>query len=71
MYKSIFFFSVWLFAGSAWSFGFFIPATMANDLQLRRNSIPDFVHYIFCPIFILQKEPVFPFLMFSAKQGNY
>ena len=24
-----------------------------------------------CPIFILQKEPVFPFLMFSAKQGIY
>ena len=25
----------------------------------------------FCLIFILQKEPVFPFLMLSAKQGNY
>ena len=24
-----------------------------------------------CPIFFLQKEPVFPFLMSSAKQGNY
>ena len=31
-------------------------------------SIPDLIHYIFCPIFILQKEPVFPFLMLSAKQ---
>ena len=50
---------------------FFIPATTANDLQLWRISIPDFIHYIFCPIFILQKEPVFPFLMLSAKQGNY
>ena len=25
----------------------------------------------FFPIIILEKEPVFPFLMFSAKQGNY
>ena len=24
------------FVGSAWSFGFFIPATTANDLRLRR-----------------------------------
>ena len=31
-------------------------------------SIPDLIHYIFCPIFILQKEPVVPFLMLSAKQ---
>ena len=31
-------------------------------------SIPDFIHYIFCSIFILQKEPVFTFLMLSAKQ---
>ena len=34
-------------------------------------SIPDFIHYIFFPILILQKEPIFPFLMLSAKQGNY
>ena len=32
---------------------------MANDLQLRRIFL------------ILGKEPVFPFLMSSAKQGNY
>ena len=50
---------------------FFIPATTANDLRLRRISIPDFINEIFCPIFILQKEPVFPSLMLSAKQGNY
>ena len=31
-------------------------------------SIPDFIQYIFCPIFILEKEPVFHFLMLSAKQ---
>ena len=40
---------------------FFIPATTANDLGLQRISIPDFIHYIFFPILILQKEPVFPF----------
>ena len=34
-------------------------------------SIPDFIHYIYFPILIFEKEPVFPFLMFSAKQGNY
>ena len=34
-------------------------------------SIPDFINYILFPILILQKEPVFPFLMLSAKQGNY
>ena len=48
----------------------FIPATTANDLRLLRNFIPDFIHYIVCPIFILQKELVFPFLMLSAKQGT-
>ena len=34
-------------------------------------SIPDFIHYIYCPTLILEKESVFPFLMFSAKQGSY
>ena len=34
-------------------------------------SIPDFIHNIYFHILILEKEPVFPFLMFSAKQGNY
>ena len=34
-------------------------------------SIPDFIHYIYFPILIFEKEPVFPFLMFSAKQVNY
>ena len=57
------------FVRSMWSFVFFIPATTANDLRLRR--ISDFIHYIYFPILILEKEPVFPFLMFSAKQGNY
>jgi len=34
-------------------------------------NIPDFIHYIHFPILTLEKEPVFPLLMLSAKQGNY
>ena len=34
-------------------------------------SIADCIQNIYFPILILEKEPVFPFLMFSAKQGNY
>ena len=34
-------------------------------------SISDLIHYLYFPILILEKEPVFPLLMFSAKQGNY
>ena len=34
------------FFGSAWLFVFFIPITTANDLRLRRISIPDLIHYI-------------------------
>ena len=34
-------------------------------------SIPDLMHYIYFLILSLEKEPVFPFIMFSAKQGNY
>ena len=48
---------------------FFIPATTANDFE--GFSITDFIHYIYFPILILEKVPVFPFLMFSAKQGHY
>ena len=58
------------FVGYAWSFGFLIPATTANDLRLRRISIPDFIHYIYSPILILRKEPVFSFSMLNAKQGT-
>ena len=34
-------------------------------------SIPDFIHYIYVPFLFREKEPVFPFSMLSAKQGNY
>ena len=46
---------------------FFILATTVNE----GFSIPDFIHYIYFPILTLWQEPVFPCLMFSAKQGNY
>ena len=39
---------------------------MTSDFE--RLSIPDFIHYIYFPILILVKKPVFPFLVFSAKQ---
>ena len=68
----IFIFLVCDFCRFAWSFVLFTPhpqRPMTSDFE--GFSIPDFIHYIFCPIFILQKEPVFPFLMLSAKQGNY
>ena len=51
--------------------GFFIPATTANDIRLRRIFYPRFYPLHFFPILILQKAPVLPFLMLSAKQGNY
>ena len=37
---------------------FFIPATTANDLWFRRISIPDFIHYIFFPIFIRRRQNI-------------
>ena len=48
-----------------------MPATTANALRLRRIFYPRFYPLHFCPILILQKEPVFPFSMFGAKQENY
>ena len=41
---------------------------MTSDL--KGFSIPDFILYIYFPFLILEKEPVFPFLMLSAKQGH-
>ena len=47
------------------------PNRWTDTRFLEGFSIPDFIHYIYFPILILKKEPVFPFLMSSAKQGNY
>ena len=49
--------------GSAWSFVLFNPAT--KDFYITSYLL----HYFL--ILILEKEPVFPFSMLSAKQGNY
>ena len=57
------------FVSSGWSFVFSSPPQrpMTSDFQdFYTRFYP--LHYF--PIFILEKEPVFPFLMFSAKQGN-
>ena len=42
------------------------------DDWLRRISIPDVIHYLFCfPILILEKEPGTSLLMLSAEKGNH
>ena len=35
------------------------------------EGFPDFILYLICLIFILEKKPVFPFSMLIAEQGNY
>ena len=68
--KGIFYCST--FVGSAWSFVFFSsPPQRSMTSDFEGFSIPDFIHYLYFPILILEIEPVFPFLMFSFKQGNY
>ena len=57
------------FFGSAWSFFFSSPPQRPMTSDFEGFSIPDFIHYIYFSILILEKEPVFPY--FSAKQGNY
>ena len=66
VYKfDIFYLFVWrsTFVGSAWSFGFFsspLQRPMTSDFE--GFSIPDCIHYIYFPILILKKEPVFSLL---------
>ena len=50
---------------------FLSPPQQPMTSDFEGFSIPDFIHNIYFHILILEKEPVFPFLMFSAKQGNY
>ena len=47
------------------------PPNQPMTSDFEGFSIPDVFHYIYFPILILKKETVFPFWMFSAKQGNY
>ena len=51
------------FVRSAWSFGLFIIATTANDLRLRRNSIPDVIHYIFVLSLFFRKRQYFSIII--------
>ena len=57
--KNIFYRST--FVGLAWSFGFFIPPQRPMT-DFEGFSIPDFIHYIYFPILILEKETVFSLL---------
>ena len=47
-----------------------IPPQRPMTSDFEGFSIPDCIHYIYFPIFILKKWPVFPFWMFSSKQGH-
>ena len=69
MFNCFVFYSVRLFVGSEWSFGFFIPATTANDLRLRRISIPNLIHYIILLSYFLRKSQYFPFQCWVPIKG--
>ena len=47
------------FVSSAWSFVFSSPPQRPMTSDYEGFSIPDFIHYIYFPILILEKEPVF------------
>ena len=70
-YDFLIFFIAFDFVGSAWSFWFFHPRHNGQWPPTLKffytRSYP--LHYFL--ILILEKEPVFPFSMLSAKQGNY
>ena len=60
------------FVGSAWSFGFFILATTANDLRLRRIFYPRFYPlHLISYLSSWERASIFPLSMLSAKQGHY
>ena len=65
------FFSVRLLSVQRRHSVFSSPSQRPMTSDFEGFSIPDYIHYIFIPILIIQKEPLFPFLMLSAKQGNY
>ena len=67
------FYFFWLstFVGSAWSFGFFIPATTANDLRLRR-----IFHHRFYPLHLFsylnswERASIFHFECWVLNKGT-
>ena len=65
-----FFFSIRHF-GSAWSFGFFIPATTANDLRLQRIFYPrSYPLHLFSYLNSWEKASIFPFECSVLNKGS-
>ena len=71
MFSLLFFFVVFNFCRFCVVIRFSSTPQLPMTSDFEEFSIPYFIHYIYCPILNLEKEPEFPFLMFSAKQGNY
>jgi len=61
------FFSVRLLSVLRGHLFFSSPPQRPMTSDFERFSIQDVIHYIYFPIFILEKAPEFPLLMFSAK----
>ena len=68
--SGFFFFSVRLLSVLCGHSGFFIPATTANDLRLRRISIPDLIHYIIFLSLFLRKSQYFLFQCWVLNKGT-
>ena len=67
----IYFFSFRLFVGSAWSIGFFIPATTANDLRLWRIFYPRFYPFhLFSYLNSWERASIFPFECSVLNKGT-
>ena len=65
------FFNVQLFVGSAWSFVFFIHATTANDLRLRRIFYPRFYpSHLFAYLNSWERASIFPFECSALNKGT-
>jgi len=59
------------FVGSAWSFVFFIPATTANDLRLRRIFYPRcYPWYLFSVLNSWERASIFPFECSVLNKGT-
>ena len=59
------------FVGSAWSFVFFIPATTANDLRLRRIFYPRFYQLqLFSYLNSWERASIFPFECSVLNEGT-
>ena len=56
--------------GSAWSFVFSSPPQRPMTSDFKGFSIPEFIHYIYFPILILEKEPVFSLLNVHGVLNN-